>query len=400
MNAPLSRQILIRISGTDAPGITAAITKTIDDAGAKLLDIEQAVTHGLLSLMVLIEEGSVTAPALEATIRSRLEPFKLDTQVSVLEGTWEVADPAQRFVCTVLAEEIPAKFVSDVSSSLAQAGTNIDSIRKLSSGGLSTLELVCSSRARLNLPVMKERLLSISSRYPGVDLAVQRENLYRRSKRVVVFDMDSTLIQGEVIDELAELLGKKAEVSTLTRKAMEGEMDFQESLIRRVSLLKGLTRADLDKVYAKMKLSPGADVLIKVLKRLGFRIGIISGGFTYFVDRLRQDLGVHYSYANVLEWDGDEITGRVTGLIVDARRKADLMELLAQQEGVLLDQVIAVGDGANDLQMLKKAGLGIAYNAKPITKTMVGTSITKKRMDSILYLLGITDADIAEMGIR
>jgi phosphoserine phosphatase len=247
---------------------------------------------------------------------------------------------------------------------------------------------------------MKEKLLSIAAKYPSVDVAVQRENLYRRSKRLVVFDMDSTLIEGEVIDELADRLGKKEEVAAITKNAMNGGMDFQESLIRRVGLLKGLTQADLEHVYSHIKMSPGAERLIKVLKRLGYRIAIISGGFTYFVDRLKQDLGVHYGYANTLDIDGGELTGRVNGMIVDGRRKADLLDLLAQQEGIMLDQVIAIGDGANDVLMLKKAGLGIAFNAKAFTKAIVGTSITQKSMDSILYLLGITDNEIAEMGIK
>jgi phosphoserine phosphatase len=283
---------------------------------------------------------------------------------------------------------------------IAGTGTNIDSLRKLSSGSLSTIELICSSSARINLAELTEKLLAVAVRFPGVDLAIQKENLYRRSKRLVVFDMDSTLIQGEVIDELAERVGKKEEVSALTKRAMEGEMDFQESLLRRVGLLKGLTRKDLEHVYSHIQYSPGAERLIKVLKRLGYRIAIISGGFTFFVERLKNDLSIHYAYANSLELEGDMVTGRLQGLIVDGRRKADLLELLAQQEGILLDQVIAIGDGANDMQMLKKAGLGIAFNAKAFTKAMVGTSITHKSMESILYLLGITDQDVAEMGIR
>lgn len=350
--------------------------------------------------MVLIELPASAISGFEAEVQKSLKEFSLGLQFQRLEGPASVADPAARFVVTVLAPEIPTRFIAELTRVIAAASSNIDSLRKLSSGGLSTIELICSSGSRVNLIGLTEQLLVVAAEFPGVDLAIQRENLYRRSKRLVVFDMDSTLIQGEVIDELAELVGKKAEVSALTKRAMEGEMDFQESLIRRVGLLKGLTLKDLDHVFSHIKLSPGADRLIKVLKRLGYRIAIISGGFTYFVERLRNDLGVHYAYANTLELDGDTVTGRLQGLIVDGRRKADLLELLAQQEGILLDQVIAIGDGANDMQMLKKAGLGIAFNAKPLTKSMVGTSITHKGMDSILYLLGINDREVAEMGIR
>jgi phosphoserine phosphatase len=396
----MNQQVLLKVSGPDAPGITAAITACVAQSGAKLLDIEQAVTHELLSLMVLVslENGDVTS--FEQSVRQHLQAFHLDLKFDRIEGGYTPPDPADRYVATVIAQEIPAKLLAELTSTIASYNSNIDAIRKLSSSGLSTIELICSSRAKLNLAEITERLLGVSTRFPGVDVAIQKENLYRRSKRLVVFDMDSTLTQGEVVDELAELLGKKTEVAALTKRAMEGEMDFQESLIRRVSLLKGLTRKDLDYVYSQIKLSPGADRLVKALKRLGYRIAIISGGFTYFVERLKNELGIHYAYANSLELDGDTVTGRLQGLIVDARRKADLLELLAQQEGVTLDQVIAIGDGANDLQMLKKAGLGIAFNAKAFTKAMIGTSITHKSMDSILYLLGITDHELKEMGIN
>jgi phosphoserine phosphatase len=396
----MTRQILLRVSGVDAPGITAAITAAVDQAKGRLLDIEQAVTHGLLSLMVLAELDESQVLGYEQDLKTKLKDYQLDLKFDHIEGPNEVPDPANRFVATVIGTELPAKFVAELASALAEERANIDSIRKLSASGLSTIEMICSTRHRVNLAQITENILSIASRFPGIDIAVQKENLYRRSKRLVVFDMDSTLIQGEVIDELADLLGRKPEVAELTKRAMEGEMDFQESLLRRVGLLKGLSRKDLDYVYSRIEMSHGAERLIKALKRLGYRIAIISGGFTYFVERLRNELGVHYAYANSLELDGDTVTGRLQGLIVDGRRKADLLELLAQQEGIMLDQVIAIGDGANDMQMLKKAGLGIAFNAKAFTKSMVGTSITHKSMDSILYLLGITDHDIREMGIR
>jgi phosphoserine phosphatase len=393
-------QLLLKVSGADAPGITATIMRCLSEKDARILDLEQAVTHDLLSLLVLTELPGDLSDTIKSELSSALQKYHLDLSFVPITGTTELADPEHRFVATVIAQEIPTKFLADVTATLADSSINIDGLRKLSSGGLSTIEITASSPTRISLPTIKEKLLGIAKNFPTVDLAVQKENLYRRSKRLVVFDMDSTLTEGEIIDELAALVGKREEVSALTKKAMEGEMDFQESLLRRVSLLKGLQKSDLDKVYAGIKLTNGAETLIKVLKRLGFKIAIISGGFTYFVDRLKQDLGVHYSYANVLDFDGEELSGRLQGLIVDGRRKADLLDLLAQQEGVMLDQVIAIGDGANDLQMLKKAGLGIAFNAKPMTKAMVGTSITQKRMDSILYFLGITDRDIAEMGIR
>jgi phosphoserine phosphatase len=393
----MKQQLLLKVSGADGPGITAGIMACVSKSDGKLLDIEQAVTHGLLSLMVLVEILQENISSFEEAVKAKLGLFHMDVKFERLTGLPTVPDPAGRFVVTVIAQEVPAAFVAELTSELASFGTNIDSIKKLSSAGLSTIELICSSATRMNLAEVTENILAISKEFPGVDVAIQRESLFRRSKRLVCFDMDSTLIMGEVIDELAEIMGKKDEVAALTKRAMEGEMDFQESLLRRVGLLKGLRRKDLETVYSKIEFSPGAERLVRILKRLGYRIAIISGGFTYFVERLKTDLGVHYAYANTLEFDGDVFTGRLQGLIVDGRRKADLLELLAQQEGILLDQVIAIGDGANDMQMLKKAGLGIAFNAKAFTKSMIGTSITHKSMDSILYLLGITDRDLAEI---
>lgn len=396
----MAQQLLLRISGKDSAGITAALTNCIADCNGKILDIEQAVTHGVLGLFILVEIDGSAVAELEAQAKSSIAKFSVELRVEPVSGTYTIADPAHRFVATVLADEIPTRFIAEITETLAGAGFNIEGLRRLNSGSLATIEFTCSTSGKLNLASTKERLLSVATRYPKVDLAVQRESIYRRSKRLVVFDMDSTLIQGEIIDELAALAGKHDEVAELTRRAMNGEMDFQQSLIRRVAMLKGLTRKDLDTVASKIQLTPGVPNLIKALKRLGYRIAVISGGFTYFTERLKHDLGLHYAYANNLEFDGDELTGHLQGIIVDGQRKADLLDLLAQQEGALLDQVIAIGDGANDMQMLKKAGLGIAFNAKAFTKAAIGTSITHKSMDSILYLLGMTDADLASMNLR
>jgi phosphoserine phosphatase len=397
------KQVLLHVSGKDGPGITAAITACIGQADAQILDIEQSVTRGLLSLYFLLSLKPETRPALEASIQTAAKHFALAVNFTEIGSEPEPAphfERTDRFVVTVIAPSVPAKCIAEITASIAQAGSNIDYIRKLSSGSVAALELICTANQKLNLAAIKERLLTASRNYPGVDVAVQKENLYRRSKRLIVFDMDSTLIQGEVIDELAALVGKKAEVSAITKRAMEGELDFSESLMRRVSMLKGLKVDALEEVAKHMTLTPGAEPLLKALKKLGYRIAIISGGFTYFTERLRNRLGIHYAYANQLEIEDGELTGRVQGVIVDGRRKADLLDLLAQQEGIDLDQVIAIGDGANDMQMLKKAGLGIAFNAKAFTRAAVGTSISDKSMDSILYLLGITDADLKAMNVK
>jgi phosphoserine phosphatase len=231
----------------------------------------------------------------------------------------------------------------------------------------------------------------------GFDVSLQRESLYRRSKRLVVMDMDSTLIRIEVIDELARVAGVGAEVSKITERAMQGEMDYDESLRQRVGLLKGLDVAVLDKIAADLPLTDGAETLVRVLKRLGYRIAVISGGFSRAAEALKRRLGVDYAYSNNLEVQGGKLTGRVVGPIVNAQRKAELLETIAQAEGVLLDQVIAVGDGANDALMLDRAGLGIAFHAKPKLREAADTSLTSSGLDAILYLLGISARELQEV---
>lgn len=392
------KQFLVHVTGHDEPGITAAITRYFGEIDARILDIEQTVVFHYLSLHFHVKTTIETPEVLSAGLRERLKAFSLSIHVKAADGGVDIPDPANRFVTTIIANDVHPNFIADVTSCIAGFHSNIDSIRKLNNGGLETIELVCSAKQRVNLPQVSEKLLSIAGEYSGVDLAVQRENLYRRSKRLIAFDMDSTLIQGEVIDELAEQAGCKAEVAALTHEAMEGRIDFHTSITERVKLLKGITRKDMEIVADRLKLTPGANTLIKVLKKLGFKIAIISGGFTYFAERLKQDLGIHYVYANKLEFEDGACTGKLDGIIVDAQRKADLLDLLAQQEEISLDQVIAIGDGANDVLMLKRAGLGIAFNAKPITRAGADTALTKKSMTSILYLLGITDNEIQEMG--
>lgn len=394
------KQFLVHVTGHDEPGITATITRYFGEIDARILDIEQAVVFHYLSLHFHVQLETTTGDELLAELTRRLSSFSLSLQVKPVEAGIEIPDPANRFVTTIIANNVHPDFIADLTSAIAGFKANIDSIRKLNNGGLETIELVCSSKTTVNLPQISESLLTIAGEYPDVDLAVQRENLYRRSKRLIAFDMDSTLIQGEVIDELAEMAGHKEEVAAITARAMEGEIDFRTSVHERVKYLKGVTREDMEVVASRLKLTPGANTLIKVLKKLGFKIAIISGGFTYFAERLKQELGLHYAYANRLEFDGDECTGRLEGTLVDAQRKADLLEVIAQQEEISLDQVIAIGDGANDILMLKRAGLGIAFNAKEITRAQADTALTKKSMTSILYLLGITDNEIQAMGYK
>ena len=393
-------QLLIHVTGMDEPGITAVITKYFGDINAQIVDIEQAVVYNYLSLHFHVKVAPEQGDQLKTALESRLKDFSLSIQVKPVQGLIELPDPANRFVATIIANDVHPRFISEITSSIASLDANIDSIRKLNNGGLETIELVCSARGPVNLPHISGKLLGICASYPDVDLAVQRENLYRRSKRLIAFDMDSTLIQGEVIDELAKIHGCEEAVSEITSAAMEGKLDFKASLQERVALLKGLKFEDMAIVAANLKLTPGANTLIKALKRLGYKVAIISGGFTYFVNHLKETLGLHYAYANRMEFIDGVCTGKIEGVVVDAQRKADLLETIAQQEGISLDQVIAIGDGANDILMLKRAGLGIAFNAKEATRAGVGLALTKKSMTSILYLLGITDSEVETMGYK
>lgn len=238
------QKVLLKVSGVDAPGISARIMKCIQQIEGTLEDIEQVVTQGLLSLMILTKVDSKKIPDFEKNLKTELSTFSdLEIKIQTLsDQETPIADPTNRFVITVIAKSIPVDFLSPLTESIAAKKYNIDSLRKLTSSGLSTIELICSSKEKINIPQISEALVAISSKFPGVDIAIQKENLYRRSKRLIVFDMDSTLVQGEVIDELAALVGKKDEVSALTKRAMEGEIDFQESLLKRVSLLRGLTK--------------------------------------------------------------------------------------------------------------------------------------------------------------
>ncbi len=393
----MDNQLLVHVNGQDGPGITATIMNYLDKSEMQLLDIEQAIVHQHLSLQLLVQT-SISPQQMKQDLAQYLKKFSLHIKTEEVSGRRSVADPANRFVTTMIADEVNPRCIAEITAAIAEFDANIETIRKLNNGGLETIELISSHKGVLDLPTITEKLLEVAGTFPDLDLAVQRENLYRRSKRLILFDMDSTLIKGEVIDMLAQQVGKEKEIKALTERAMAGEMDFKTSLLERVKALKGLTMEQVNEVVENLELTLGASTLIKVLKKLGFKVAIISGGFTHFANRLKEKLGAHYVYANQLEFESGVLTGNLEGPIIDKARKADLLELIAQQEGIPLEQVIAVGDGANDVEMLKRAGLGIAFNAKPITKQNVKTAITQKSMTSILYLLGITDNEIQSMG--
>jgi phosphoserine phosphatase len=296
----------------------------------------------------------------------------------------------------MLGDGVDAGAVNRVASLLTDYSINIDRINKLTRGQLRCVEFFLNVPNNTDLKGMTRQLLAEGAGL-GIDIAVQKENLYRRAKRLVVLDMDSTLIQIEVIDELARLAGVGEQVAVITERAMNGELDFQQALRERVGLLQGLSADALEQVYRELPFTPGAKNLIRILRQLGFRTAVISGGFDFFTDRLKAELGLDYAYANDLEIVDGLVTGKVTGAIVDGQRKAELLAEIAEREGITLSQVIAIGDGANDLPMLGRAGLGIAFNAKARVREQADYHINQGSLDSILYLLGIAEWEMAEL---
>lgn len=398
-NSTENKQVLITVTGGDVPGITSALTEILNREGVQLLDIEQATTHGLLSLSMVIQFVGTSGESAQILkdLLFKAKELGVDLDFRVLEGETKLRSSQHQFAITLMSDDLSARHIAAISAVLAKRRVNIDSIRKLNEGGLGCVELITYTNSQIDVSALKDELLKVASRFPRLDIAVQRENLYRRAKRLVVMDMDSTLIQVEVIDEMAKLYGVGEQVKHITEQAMQGHLDFDDSLRQRVSLLKGMREEDLKRVAESIPLTSGAEVLVRTLKRLGYKIALISGGFSYFGERLKEKLGLHYVYTNVLEIMDGKLTGRVTGPIVNAQRKADLLELIAQQEGVTLESAIAIGDGANDILMLKKAGLGIAFNAKKKTREAASAAINQNSLASILYLLGITDKDVDEV---
>jgi len=395
-----NRMVLITMTGPDKPGIIASVTGQIAEAGARIRDIEQTVTHTLLSLSVLIDfaSGDADGKPLIKELLFLAKELGLDLDFQVIgEAEYRRKTTRHAYVVTIMGGEVNAKALARVSRILADHQTNIERITKLTQRQLRCVEFLITTPPDLDVKALTRKLLHAATSL-GVDIAVQKESLYRRAKRLVVMDMDSTLIQIEVIDELARLAGVGAAVAEITERAMNGELDFQEALRARVALLKGLEASALEQVYRNIPFTPGAKTLVRILKRLGFKTAVISGGFKFFTDRLKEELGLDYAYANQLEIIDGIVTGGVVGPIIDGARKAQLLEEIAAGEGITLDQVIAIGDGANDLPMLGKAGLGIAFNAKARVREQADTHINQQSLDSILYLLGLSEREMEEIG--
>ncbi len=398
-SAPV-RRVLVTVAGPDTPGITATLTGIVARGGALLLDIEQVVVQGQLLLVLLVgvsDAPGTGSPVIKDLLFSAKElGLELDFQVLGDKPVTDAGVARLAYALTVIGDIVDAGAVHAITACLATHHANIDAIKRLSDDTLSSLEIVVSLPRDEGLaPRLRRALLDIAVEC-AVDIALQRENLARRAKRLVVMDMDSTLIRIEVIDELARAHGVFDQVAAITRAAMRGNLPYEESLQQRVALLAGLSFETVQKIASDAPVTEGAPELLRVLRGLGLKTAVISGGFSIAADALRARLGIDYAYSNQLEVKNGVLTGRVIEPIVGPQRKADLLDAIAQREGIALDQTIAVGDGANDLLMLERAGLGIAFHAKPKLREAADTSLTRGGLDRILYLLGLRARDVRE----
>lgn len=382
-----ARTFLVTVTGRDRPGLTGRLFAVLSRHDVAVLDLEQVTIRGRLVLAALLGDTPDDA-GLRRDLSAAADELGLDVEVSAGHG--DHRRPPGRAHVTVLGHPLLPGAVAALAGATADAGANIDRIVRLASYPVTSIELEVSGA---DPDVLKTRLAATAIEQ-GVDVAVQPSGLQRKGKRLLVMDVDSTLVQGEVIEMLAERAGVLAEVASVTESAMRGDLDFAESLRARVALLAGLSATAIDDVRAAVALTPGARTLVRTLQRLGFRIGIVSGGFTQVTDALATELGLDYAAANTLEIAGGRLTGGLVGPILDRAGKAAALERFAADAGVPLSRTVAVGDGANDLDMIAAAGLGIAFNAKPVVRTAADTSVTVPYLDAVLYLLGISREEI------
>ena len=396
--------IQINISGEDKPGLTSSLTSILAGYDAFILDIGQANIHSSLTMGILIKTTAdksgfimkdLLFKASELGVMIRFTPVSEEKY-----DAWVKRQGRNRYIVTLLGRKVVAKHIADVTKAIYEEGLNIDSIRRLT-GRMPLNEDDRAQKSCIELSVrgnledrglLQKKLMNMSN--SPLDISLQKDDIYRRSRRLICFDMDSTLIETEVIDELAKRAGVGEKVAEITERAMRGEIDFCESFTERVALLKGLDVSVMEDIARNLPITEGLERLMTILKRVGYKTAILSGGFTYFGNYLKQRFGFDYVYANELEVENGKLTGRYVGEVVDGRRKAELLRLLCQFENIDIAQSVAVGDGANDLPMLNLAGLGIAFHAKPKVKATAEQSISTIGLDGILYFLGLKDSRI------
>jgi phosphoserine phosphatase len=403
---PDARVLHIDITGPDRAGVTHALTNILARSGARVLDIGQAVIHDALALGMLVElTDTMKSSPLLTELMLKAHELGVQIRFTATSGddyqTWVSGQGKRRFIVSVLGRVLTAAHLADVSGAIVAAGLNIDRIERLSertplepaNGTTRTCVELAASGPLVSEPEFRAAVMALTTRHE-IDIAIQHDTAYRRHRRLVAFDMDSTLIRTEVIDELAMLAGVGAEVQAITDAAMRGELDFPASFRRRVALLKGLPASALDEVVTRVPLMEGAERLVGTLRRLGYKTAILSGGFTFMGRELQRRLGIDYLHANSLDIRDGVVTGDVREPIVDGARKAWHLTEIARTEGLSMEQVIAVGDGANDLPMLELAGLGIAFRAKPLVRQTARQSLSTLGLDGILYLIGVRDREL------
>jgi phosphoserine phosphatase len=395
-------RIVLHIAGADRPGVTARLTEIIAEEKADLVDIGQSVLHGYLMLSAIIDIPTasdafrkILFAAADLGLRLEVTPYRSD-------DSGALADVPASLAVTVLGPLSDGGATAKITRFMAERGMNISEIRSLSDRELSGLEFIVDlppgtqPKQTSDLGELRGQLLALGMTL-GVDLAVQRDDMFRRSKRLVCMDVDSTFVKGELIDELAHLVGAKEKVAAITARAMRGELDFKQALAERVRLLEGLPFEQAKALADSAQLMPGADRFVRVLQGLGYRVGLVSGGFDFFVDELKRRFGLDFAFSNELEVVDGKLTGRVRGAVVDAERKAQVLRDMAQAYHLRLGQTVAVGDGANDVLMLQTAGLGIAFRAKPKLQEVAHMSLNHhERLDTLLYLMGYNAKNIRE----
>jgi phosphoserine phosphatase len=394
-------RIVLHIAGADRPGVTARLTEIIAEENAELVDIGQSVLHGYLMLSAIVD-----MPPSSNALRQMLfavADLGLRLEVSPYRTAGSVTAPAPTALAvTVLGPLRDGGAPAKITRFMAERSMNIREIRSISEDDLDGLELLVdlpagSAPRAAELAALRGKLLALGTEL-GVDLAVQRDDIFRRNKRLVCMDVDSTFMKGELIDELAELVGKKPEVAAITTRAMRGELDFKQALAERVELLRDLPLERAKTLSKKAELTPGADRFVRVLRSLGYKVGLVSGGFSFFVDELKARFGLDFAISNELEVESERLTGRVRGAVVDGERKAQVLKDMAQAFNFRLEQTVAVGDGANDVRMLETAGLGIAFRAKPKLQEVADMSLNyNERLDTLLYLMGYNARDLRDL---